>query len=336
MLDPALLRTGRFDRQIAVPVPDLKGRESILKVHTKSVKLSEQVDLSIIARRTPGFVGSDLANLINEAALLAARREKRAVELDELEEAIDRVVAGPERRSRVISDKEKRIIAYHESGHALVAKLTPAADPVHKVSIIPRGPALGYTLQLPVEDRYLTSESEILAKMTGLLGGRVAEEMVFGEVTTGAHNDLTKVTDIAHKMVCEYGMSKKLGPLTFRKDESQLFLGRDLVREKIYSEQTAELIDQEVKGIVDSCKERAHDLLKKNREKLDKLAHALIEKEILEEKEINKVMGFVVSQGESLEEKEEAHRAEKRERNRKKRGAGIEESSSKNTEEEKD
>jgi cell division protease FtsH len=207
VLDPALLRPGRFDRHVTVPMPDLRGREEILRVHSKVIKLGPNVDFKVIARRTPGFVGADLANLVNEAALLAARRNKPYVELPELEEAIERVIAGPERKTRMISEREKKIVAYHESGHALVAKLTPGTDPVHKVSIIPRGPALGYTLQLPTEDRYLTSKTEIKNKLSVLLGGRIAEELVFKEITTGAHDDLAKATDIANKMVCVYGMS---------------------------------------------------------------------------------------------------------------------------------
>lgn len=282
VLDPALLRPGRFDRHISVAAPDLKGREEIIQVHTRNVKLAKEVESKIIARRTPGFVGADLANLVNEAALLAARKEKEAVEMDDMEEAIDRVLAGPERKSRFISDKEKKIIAYHESGHALIAKLIPGTDPVHKVSIIPRGPALGYTLQLPTEDRYLTSKGEILDRLAVLLGGRVAEELVFHEVTTGAHSDLSKATETAHKMVCEYGMSEKLGPLTFRRRDEEIFLGRDIAKEKAYSEKTAELIDTEVKRLIDEAMERAQSLLRENMNVLDKIAQALIEREVLE------------------------------------------------------
>lgn len=214
VLDPALLRPGRFDRHIMVPNPDLRGREEILKVHTRNIKLGPEVDLKVIARRTPGFVGSDIANLVNEAALLAAREDKQAVEIKEFEEAIDRVIAGPQRKSRMISDREKKIIAYHEAGHALVAKLIPGTDPIHKVSIIPRGPALGYTLQLPLEDKYLSTKTEIIDKLTVFLGGRASEELTFNELTTGAENDLQQATEIAHKMICEYGMSDRLGPLT--------------------------------------------------------------------------------------------------------------------------
>jgi len=290
VLDPALLRPGRFDRQIGVQSPDLKGRDAILKVHAKVIKLNPAADLSVIARRTPGFVGADLANLINEAALLAARRNKKSVEMQELEEAIDRVLAGPEKKSRMISEKEKRIIAYHEAGHALIAKLLPNTDPVHKVSIIPRGPALGYTLQLPTEDKYLVAKSEILDKLCVLLGGRVAENMIFSDITTGGQNDLYKATEVAHKMVCEYGMSKKLGPITYKKKDEEVFLGRDLTRNPPYSDQTAEMIDEEVKSILEDCQTKVQKLLKTNEGKLRKLADALVEREILDGIEVEKLL----------------------------------------------
>jgi len=290
VLDPALLRPGRFDRHVMVANPDLKGREEILKVHARKIKMAEEVDLSVIAKRTPGFVGSDLANLINEAALLAARYNKEAVTMEELEEAIDRVIAGPQRKSRVISDREKEIIAYHEAGHALLAKLIPGSDPVHKVSIIPRGPALGYTLQLPIEDRYLTTRKEILDKLTVLLGGRIAEELIFKDITTGAENDLVKATEMANKMVCEYGMSERLGSLAFKKNEKQIFLGRDITREKAYSEKTAEVIDEEVKSITDECLERGRKLLGGNKKKLERLAKRLIENEMLDGSEVEKIL----------------------------------------------
>jgi len=293
VLDPALLRSGRFDRHIAIPIPDLKSREEILKVHAKKIKMSEDVNLNIIARRTPGFVGADLANLINEAALLAVRHNKKVVEMEELEEAIDRVLAGPERKSRVISEKEKNIIAYHEAGHTLVAKLLPDTDPVHKVSIIPRGPALGYTLQLPIEDRYLITKTEILNKISVLLGGRCAEIFVFNEITTGAQNDLSKATDIAYKMICEYGMSEKVGPLTLRKKEEELFLGKDIfMKEKIYSEKTAQIIDEEVKNIIEESVKKATNILKNNKEKLDILAKKLVEREVLDGEEVNNILGI--------------------------------------------
>jgi len=305
VLDPALLRPGRFDRHIMVPNPDLKGREEILKVHTRHIKLAPEVDLKVIARRTPGFVGSDIANLVNEAALLAAREDKKSVAMKELEEAIDRVIAGPQRKSRMISEREKKIIAYHEAGHTLVAKLIPGTDPIHKVSIIPRGPALGYTLQLPLEDKYLSTKTEIIDKLTVFLGGRAAEELTFNELTTGAENDLHQATEIAHKMVCEYGMSDKLGPLTLRKKETEIFLGRDFVKEKAYSEKTAEMIDQEVKKIVEDCRGRAKELLRKNMAKLDRLAKALMEKEILVGEEVEEI----------LKHREEVSSNEKKSRN---------------------
>ena len=286
VLDPALLRPGRFDRHVTVPMPDLRGREEILKVHSKVVKLGPLVDFKVIARRTPGFVGADLANLINEAALLAARRNKPYVELPELEEAIERVIAGPERKTRMISEREKKIVAYHESGHALVAKLTPGTDPVHKISIISRGQALGYTLQLPTEDRYLTSKTEIKNRLSVLLGGRVAEELVFSEITTGASDDLSKATEMATKMVCEFGMSEKVGPLTFRKKEEEVFLGRDLNRERPYSDDTARLIDSEVKQLILDAMNYVRNLLSDNRAKLDRLAERLIEKEMLDSDEV--------------------------------------------------
>ena len=293
VLDPALLRPGRFDRQVVIPIPDLKGREAILKVHAKIVKMAQDVDLSIIARRTPGFVGADLANLVNEAALLASRKDKTAVEMEDLEEAIERVIAGPERKSHVISEKEKKVVAYHESGHALVAKLIPGTDPVHKVSIIPRGPALGYTLQLPLEDRYLVGREEMLSRITVLLGGRTAEELVFKEVTSGAQDDFSKATEMAQKMVTEFGMSEALGPITFRKKESEIFLGRDIMaRGREYSEKTAELIDSEVKRIITECGNRAKHLLTTNADKLNLLAEKLVEKEILEGDEVDALLGF--------------------------------------------
>ncbi|MDI6785974.1 MAG: ATP-dependent zinc metalloprotease FtsH [bacterium] len=292
VLDPALLRPGRFDRHIVVDTPDILGREGILKVHAKNTPLDDGVDLKVIARRTPGFVGSDLANLINEAALLAARRNNKKITMDEIEESIDRVIAGPERKSRLISEKEKRIVAYHESGHTLVAKRIPNADPVHKISIMPRGSAaLGYTLQLPTEDRYLTTKSEILDKMTVLLGGRVAESLIFDDVSTGAKNDIERATEAAHKMVCEYGMSEKLGPLTFGRKEEQIFLGRDIVKEKNYSERIASVIDEEIRKIVDYCYKRAEDIIHKDKKALDKLSSALIEKEILEADDIEDILG---------------------------------------------
>ena len=295
VLDPALLRPGRFDRHVNVPSPDLRGREQILTVHSKGVKLADGVDLAVIARRTPGFVGADLANLVNEAALLAARRNKDSVGLLELEEAIDRVLAGPQRKSRVILDKEKKVVAYHESGHTLVAKLLPNTDPVHKVTIIPRGPALGYTLQLPTEDRYLTSRTEIFNRLCVLLGGRCAEELIFNEITTGAADDLSKATAYAQKMVMEFGMSEKLGPIAYRKPEAEIFLGRDIARGPGYSESTAQIIDEEVTRIIHECHEKASALLAKHKELLDRLAERLVEKEIVDSDELNIIFAGAVA-----------------------------------------
>jgi len=302
ILDPALLRPGRFDRKIVIDRPDIKGRLEILKVHTRDKPLASDVDLEVIARRTPGFVGADLENLVNEAALLAARRGKDRISMQEFEEAIDRVVAGPERRSRIISEQERRIIAYHEMGHALVAKRLPGADPVHKVSIIPRGHrALGYTLQLPEEDKYLVSKKELYDRITILLGGRVAEELVFGDVTTGAQNDLERATSIAREMVTEYGMSERLGPVTLGRKERQVFLGRDLLEDRNYSEEVAYAIDQEVRRIVEDCYNRAREILQSERDRLDRLVEVLIEREVLEGPELNRLL-----EGEELGDEKQA------------------------------
>lgn len=291
ILDPALLRPGRFDRHVVVDRPDLNGREAILRVHSKEKQFEEIVDLKVIARRTPGFVGSDLANLMNEAAILTARRNKEKIGMSELEEAIDRVMAGPERKSRIISEKEKKTIAYHESGHALVAKLIPGTDPVHKVSIIPRGPfALGYTLQLPIEDRYLTTKTELLNTLVVLMGGRVAEIISMDETSSGAHNDLERATEIAHKMVCEYGMSEKIGPMTLGKKEEQIFLGKDLMKERNFSEQVAYEIDMEVKNLIAQGFEKAKSLLLENRNKLEQLMRAVLEFEVLEAEEVDLIL----------------------------------------------
>jgi cell division protease FtsH len=292
ILDPALLRPGRFDRHILVDRPDIVGREEILKVHTPGVKLAKEVDLKIIAARTPGFVGADLANIVNEAALLAARKNKEQVEMEDFEEAIDRVVAGLEKKRRVMSKKEKEIVAHHESGHALVASALPNADPVRRISIIPRGiSALGYTLQLPTEDRYLMTKSELLDRLTILLGGRIAEEIAFGEISTGAHNDLQRATDIATSMVKEYGMSEKLGYVTFEKEKRPLFLQSPFPASKEYSEETAKEIDEEVKHIIDESYTRAKRILVQNEAKLKKLANLLLEKEVVEEEDLKKVLG---------------------------------------------
>jgi cell division protease FtsH len=293
VLDPALLRPGRFDRQIVVDRPDIKGREAILKVHVRNVRLRDNVDLKRLAQQTSGFSGADLANLVNEGALLAARKNKEYVEQDDLESSIEKVMAGPERKSKVISKREKEIVAYHESGHALVALLLKTKDAVHKVSIIPRGhAALGYTLQLPLEDRYLISRKELIDKITILLSGRAAEEVIFDEVTTGAHNDFEVATEYAHRMVCEFGMSQKLGNLTFGKRDKQVFLGRDLMAEKDYSEQTAVAIDTEIKKIIDGCKSNALKMLSDNKEKLRALATKLLDREVLDGTEVCEIVGI--------------------------------------------
>ena len=286
VLDTALLRPGRFDRRINVPVPDIKGRQEILEVHSKKVKLAAATDLSVIARHTPGFVGADLANIVNEAAILASKKDKKGVELSDFEEAIEKMIAGPQRRSRIISDREKKIVAYHEAGHALVARSLPGSDPVHKISIVPRGPALGYTLQLPLEDKYLTSRTEIMNKLCVLLGGRSAEELVFSEITTGAQDDLSKVTNYAQKMVLEFGMSDKIGPISLKKDEAEVFLGRDIMRQPGYSNETAKNVDDEVTRIVAECHLKARDILSSGRSVLDAIAAMLIEKEVVDASEM--------------------------------------------------
>jgi cell division protease FtsH len=289
ILDPALLRPGRFDRQIVVDRPDLEGRRGILKVHLKGKPL-KNVSIDVLARRTPGFTGADLANLVNEGALLAARYGKKEINMYELEEAIDRVIAGPERKTRLISDKEKQVIAYHETGHALVGHVLPNTDPIHKISIIPRGRALGYTLSLPTEDRFLVSKSDFLDELAMLLGGRVAEEMIIGDVTTGDQNDLEKATKIARKMVCEYGMSDKLGPLTLGHKQDQVFLGRDYSTTPDYSPEIAYEIDKEIRGLIDGAFEKAHKILSKNRKKLETIAKYLIEKETLEKEQLENLL----------------------------------------------
>ena len=293
VLDPALLRPGRFDRQVVVPLPDLVGREAILKVHAIKIKLDPSVDFKVIAKQTTYFSGADLANLVNEAALLAARLNKESVGMVELQESIERVMAGPQRKSKKVSDKERKIVAHHEAGHALVALMTPGADPVHKVTIIPRGLAGGYTVTLPEEDRTLHSRTFFLAEIPVLMGGRVAEDLIFGDITTGAHNDLQKATHIAREMVCRFGMSKKLGPVVFGKEGGgMVFLGRDLMDEKNYSEETAQAIDSEIKRIIEEGYEHSKKLLTENRDKLEALAHLLLEKETLDAEEIKKITGL--------------------------------------------
>jgi cell division protease FtsH len=293
ILDPALLRPGRFDRQIVVDRPDLEGRRAILRVHARSKPLAEGVDLDVIARRTPGFTGADLANLMNEAALLAARHDLALIGTHQLEEAIDRVMAGPERRSRLISDREKRVIAYHEGGHALVAHALPHTDPVHKISIIPRGRALGFTLTLPLEDKFLVSRSELLDELAMLLGGRSAEEMIFTDPTTGAQNDIERATSLARQMVTEYGMSETLGPLRFGQPRGEVFLGRDFNSSPDYSEEVAASIDAEVRRLIESAHERARGILEQNREVLDHLAGELIANETLDTDRVQAIFGAV-------------------------------------------
>ena len=292
VLDPALLRPGRFDRQVVIDKPDIVGREAILKVHTRTIKLDKSVDLNHLARQTPGFSGADLANLANEAALLASRRNKESVTMEEMQESIERVMAGPERKSRVISKQEKAIISYHESGHALLALVIPGAEPLHKVSILPRGMALGYTIRLPLEDRYIVTREELMGRITGILGGRASEEVIFNEVSTGAQNDLEVATALARKMVTRFGMSDKMGHLTFGHREEQIFLGRDIIEERNYSDQTALLIDQEIRRIVDQCYARAKEELLKNRDRLNTLAGKLLEKEVMEVEEIRSLLGL--------------------------------------------
>jgi cell division protease FtsH len=287
VLDPALLRPGRFDRQIMVDPPDVKGREEIFRVHTRNVVLDKSVDLRVLARRTPGFSGADIANAVNEAALLAARRNGERVNHRDFEDAIDRVMAGPEKKSKAMSEKEKKIVAFHEAGHALMYLYLEELDPLHKVSILPRGRALGYTMHLPTEDKYLTGKTELLGTITGLLGGRVAEEIAIGEITTGASNDLVRATELAHRIVCEWGMSHRLGPLTFGQNESgAVFLGRDIAKDRGYSEEIAFEIDKEIRRIVDECYARARDVLESKREQLDMLANTLLEREVLDREEV--------------------------------------------------
>jgi cell division protease FtsH len=298
ILDPALLRPGRFDRQVTVNYPDVKGREEILKVHARNKPFTPEVDMSVIARRTPGFTGADLENVINEGALLSGRKSKKKIGMDELEEAIDRVIAGTEKKSRVISDFEKKIVAFHEAGHALVGYLLPHTDPVHKVSIIPRGRSGGYTLMLPEQDRYYMTRSELLDRVTTLLAGRVAEKVVLNEISTGAQNDLERATAIVRQMIMEYGMSEQLGPITFgRKQHEQVFLGRDLARDRDFSEEIARAIDKEIRSTIDDSYKKAEEIIMENRAKLDLLANALIEQETLDAEEI-----AVLMEGKSLEE----------------------------------
>ncbi|MGM9568618.1 MAG: ATP-dependent zinc metalloprotease FtsH [Phascolarctobacterium sp.] len=302
ILDPALLRPGRFDRQIVVDRPDIKGRTEILKVHCKGKPVGQDVSLDVIAQRTPGFTGADLSNLVNEAALLTARRDKKVINMPEMEEAAERVIMGPERKSRVISDKEKRLTAYHEGGHTIVGMLLEHTDPVHKVTIIPRGRAGGYTLSLPKEDKYYATRSEMLDELKVLLGGRVAEALVLKEISSGASNDLQRATQLARQMICEYGMSDNIGPVTFGHRQDQVFLGRDIARDKDYSEEVAAEIDKEVRAFMEDAYAATEKLLNDNIDKLHVIAQALIERETLEEEEINQLVkyGHILSAEEKL------------------------------------
>lgn len=290
ILDPALLRPGRFDRQITVDVPDVQGRKEILGVHAKDKPLEKDVELGVLARRSPGFTGADLANLLNEAALLAARRDKKEIGMEELEDAVERVIAGPEKKSRVISDYERRLVAYHEAGHALIAYLLPNTDPLHKVSIIPRGRAGGYTLLLPKEDRRFMTKSQMQDQIVMLLGGRMAEEIVLKEISTGAQNDLERATDMVRRMITEYGMSEELGPLTFGRKQEQVFLGRDISRDRNYSEAVAFSIDKEARRMIDEGYKKSRQLLEDDIDKLHLIAKTLMEKETLEADEFFELM----------------------------------------------
>ncbi|NDC83169.1 ATP-dependent zinc metalloprotease FtsH, partial [bacterium] len=295
ILDPALLRPGRFDRQVVVDKPDISGRFDILKIHANDRKIDEMVDWEVIARRTPGFTGADLANLVNEAALLSARKGKKIVEMPELEEAVDRVIAGPERKSRLISDKEKQIVAYHEVGHALVAAHCKFTDPVHKISILPRGLALGYTLQVPVQDKHLISREEIIDQIKILMGGRIAEELKFDSITSGASNDIERATDLARSFVCSYGMSPKMGRRRYGKSQGMVFLGRDYSdHSKDYSEATAREIDEEIRSLIETCYREATEILKSNRDHLDEVSLVLMQSEVLDSTEFLKLIGRAV------------------------------------------
>jgi len=292
VLDSALLRPGRFDRQIIVDRPDVRGREGILKVHTKKVPLSKDVKLDVLAKGTPGFSGADLANMVNESALLASRKNKKKVEMEDFEEAKDKTLMGTERRSLLISDEEKKSTAYHEAGHALVAKLTPGSDPIHKVTIIPRGRALGATTSLPIDEKHNYSKAYCERMLIHLMGGRAAEKLVLNQLTTGAGNDIERATEVARKMVCEWGMSDKMGPMTFGKKQEEIFLGREIAQHRDYSEETARAIDAEVKKIVETASEISEKLLSGNLDKLHALAEALLAKEILDGDAIDEILNL--------------------------------------------
>jgi len=301
VLDPALLRPGRFDRQVTLDIPDIKGREEILKVHAKGKPLSSDVDLQVLARRTPMFTGADLANVLNEAALLAARRNKKKIEMSDCEEAIERVIAGPEKKSKIMSQKERELTAYHEAGHALVGHYLPTVDPIHKISIIPRGMAGGYTLALPLEDKHYQTRTELLEDIVMYLGGRAAEVIALGEISTGARNDLERATRMVRKMITEYGMSDNLGYMTFgHGHEEQVFLGRDISRDKNYSEEIAAAIDREIRRIMDESFQRAKDIINEHRDQLDQIAKLLLEKETIESEEFIALIGEKPKKEESL------------------------------------
>ncbi|WP_044641835.1 ATP-dependent zinc metalloprotease FtsH [Risungbinella massiliensis] len=290
ILDPALLRPGRFDRQILVNRPDVKGREAVLKVHARNKPLAPSVKLDVVAKRTTGFSGADLENLLNEAALMAARSNKKEITMDEIDEAVDRVIAGPQKKSRVVSEKERNIVAYHEAGHVIVGYYCENADTVHKVTIVPRGQAGGYAMMLPKEDRYLATKPELLDRVTGLLGGRVAEEIVFGEVSTGASNDFEKATAIVRSMITEYGMSDRLAPMQYGRSQGQVFLGRDIGHEQNYSDKVAYDIDNEMQDMINRCYTRAKDMLLEHRDKLELLAQTLLTRETLDEESIRQLL----------------------------------------------
>jgi cell division protease FtsH len=296
VLDSALLRPGRFDRQIVVDRPDIRGREGILKVHTRKIPLSNDVDIIILAKGTPGFSGADLANMVNEAALLAARKNKKRVEMDDFEEAKDKVVMGTERKSLLINDKEKETTAYHEAGHVLIARMTPGSDPVHKVTIIPRGRALGVTMMLPIDEKHNYSKTYCLAILRRMLGGRAAEKLIFNEFTTGAGDDIKRATELARKMVCEWGMSESLGPISYGEKQEEIFLGREISQHRDYSESTAQMIDKEVRNIFDEALQDVNDLIAQNVDMLHRIAQALLERESLDSEEVERLV-----QGEKLE-----------------------------------
>jgi cell division protease FtsH len=297
ILDPALTRPGRFDRQVVVPVPDIRGREGILKVHTRKTPMADDVDLPVLARGTPGFSGADIENMVNEAALLAARYEKDSLEMADFEEAKDKVLMGTARKSMIISEEEKRNTAYHEAGHTLVARMIPGTDPIHKVTIIPRGRSLGLTQQLPIDEKHTYPKTYLMNNIAVLMGGRAAEELVLDETTSGAGNDIERATETARKMVCEWGMSDKLGPLTFGQKEEQIFLGREFAQHRDYSEQTAVCIDKEITQFVSDAYQRAKKIVEENMDTLHVLAQALLERETLAESEIDAIMAADVTSG---------------------------------------